>query len=406
MPDNDNLNPKIQPVPDGGVTTVFGFLAGGTHCGIKKDALDLAIVYSERDSIACACFTRNKVKSAAVTVSIDHLEKAHRTKAVILNSGCANTSTGEQGILNARKMAQLVADKLAIEAQEVLVCSTGRIGIQLPMDKIESGIADIIPKMSPFGGKKAAEAIMTTDLIPKEIAYKTELGSVTVKMGGMAKGSGMIAPDMATMLCVITTDCAIEHGFMRQCLREAVDMTFNRINVDGDMSTNDTVILMSNGLAGNTVVTPDSDFAPVFKKLLHETCLSLALQIVKDGEGATKVVQILIQGAKNNQDAKKAARHIANCLLFKVALNGKDPNWGRIMSALGSSQIEFDPGRVDIYLDNLKIVSDSIEVENADKKYEIWTYPRFKITVDLKCGNATDVYYTCDISHGYIDINL
>lgn len=405
MTDAHNYN--IEPIDDGSVTSVFAFLAGGINCGIKKDDLDLAIVYSERDSIAAACFTRNSVKSAAVTVSMDHLSKSEHIKAVILNSGCANTSTGDQGIRNARKMAECVAKKLSLAPEGVLVCSTGRIGPQLPMAKIEAGIPRLVTQMSPQGGKKAAQAILTTDTVEKQAGYKTQIDGVTVKMGGMAKGSGMIAPNMATMLCVITTDITVETSFMRESLREAVDLTFNRINVDGDMSTNDTVILLSNELAGNSVICKDSPDAPVFKKILYETCLNLALQIVKDGEGATKLIEIRVNGAKDNHSARQAAWQISNCLLFKVALNGKDPNWGRLMSALGTSGIEFNPNTVDIYLNNLQIVKNSLEIkEGVEKKYEIWTYPRFKITVDLKYGEGSDVYYTCDISHGYIDINL
>lgn len=391
----------------GGVTSPKGFIAGGVHCGIKKELLDLAVVVSENEAVCAGCFTSNEVKAAPVIISKEHLTKSKTIKGVIINSGCANTCTGQEGFNNAKGMAKLSASLLGTFPEKMLVCSTGRIGVQLPMDKIESGIKQVAGELSIDGHKKAAEAIMTTDKVSKEAACTLVAGETEISIGGMAKGAGMIAPHMATMIAIITSDACVEPKFLQKALSESVDRSFNRITVDGDTSTNDSVIMLANGMAGNTIIDEQSPNAQAFKDALYAVCKELAFQIVKDGEGATKFIEIAVKGAKNQKSARSSAYIVANSLLLKVALHGSDPNWGRIMAAIGRSGSSIDPDTVDVYLNELKVVKNGVEVPDVlAQAQQIWRSKELVITIDLHLGEGSDSCYTCDISHEYIDINL
>ncbi len=392
----------------GGITAPYGFIAGGVHCGIKKNSLDLCMIVSEKDAIATGCFTTSTMKAAPVLVSQQHLQKASACKAIVINSGCANACTGKTGYDNALAMTRLTAKQLNVAQTDILVCSTGRIGTQLPMDNIENGIKELATKISSDGNKNATEAILTTDTFAKEYACKVTLNrGKQITIGAMAKGAGMIEPNMATMLAFITTDAVVEHGFLKKALLKAIADSFNKITVDGDTSTNDSVIIMANATAGNELITDSSANATIFQEALTKTCHFLAMKILEDGEGSTKIVTIEVTGAPDKTSAETASKIIANSLLLKVALNGADVNWGRIIAAVGRSKIKLDPDKVDIYLDDLKIVQNSLALEiEMEKGKHIWAKKTFKITINLNNGEAKGICYTCDISHDYIDINL
>lgn len=392
----------------GGITAPCGFLAGGIHCGIKKNSLDLCMIVSEKNAIAAGCFTTNSMKAAPVLVTQQHIQKTPACKAILINSGCANACTGKEGCDNALTMTKLTAKRLQVEPTDILVCSTGRIGTQLPMDKIKNGLKKLVAKISSNGNKDAAEAILTTDTFVKEYACKVTLNNgKQITIGAMAKGAGMIEPDMATMLAFITTDAAVEYSFLKKSVSKAVSNSFNKITVDGDTSTNDSVIIMANAAAENQPIADSSADANIFQDALMEICHHLAMKILEDGEGATKIVCIKVIGTPDKTSAETAAKVIANSLLLKVALNGTDVNWGRIIAAVGRSGISLDPDKVDISLDDIKIVQNSIALETgvANGK-KIWAKNNFKITIDLNNGEFHGICYTCDLSHDYIDINL
>ena len=395
-------------VVSGGITAPCGFITGGVHCGIKKNSLDLCMIVSKQDAIATGCFTTNNMLAAPVLVSQQHLQKASACKAIVINSGCANACTGKEGHDNALTMARLTAKQLNVAQTDILICSTGRIGTQLPMNKIEHGIKELATKISSNGNKDASEAILTTDTFAKEYACKVTLNDgKQITIGAMAKGAGMIEPDMATMLAFITTDAVIEHSFLKKALSETVAHSFNKITVDGDTSTNDSVIIMANATAGNKIIVDSSADATIFQEALTKTCHFLAMKILEDGEGATKTVTIEVTGAPDKISAETASKVIANSLLLKVALNGTDVNWGRIIAAVGRGKIKLDPDKVDIYLDDLKIVQNSLALETSmENGKKIWAKKTFKITIDLNNGEAKGICYTCDLSHDYIDINL
>ncbi|MCD6460933.1 bifunctional glutamate N-acetyltransferase/amino-acid acetyltransferase ArgJ [bacterium] len=392
---------------DGGVTAPLGFIAGGVNCGIKGKNLDCAAVVSDTLANVAGCFTTNKVKAAPVLLCRKYIKKNSKIKGVIINSGCANACTGGQGMKNAEDMSVYAAQLLNSNPSEIFILSTGRIGVQLPMDKIKTGIKEVIASCSKDSHSTAAQAIMTTDNFSKETACAIAIDTQTVKIGAMAKGAGMINPNMATMLAVITTDANIDESFLKEVTKEVVENTFNRITVDGDMSTNDSVIVMANGQAENSLITASSKDAQVFREAMRKVSEYLSHQIVRDGEGATKFVEISIKGAQDNDNALKAAQAVANSLLLKVALSGSDPNWGRIMSSLGSSGIEFDPHKVDVFLNGMIWIQNGI-LTNTDFKAveEKWTSEHLIIGIDLHQGTGFNSYYTCDISHKYIDINI
>ena len=384
---------------------VKGFQASAVAAGIKKGGgLDLALIFSEREASAAGVFTTNKVKAAPVILSREHVRRG-RARAIVANAGNANACTGREGYLAARRTAETAAGELEVETEEILVASTGVIGAPLDAELIARAMPALVEGLSPAGLGKAVEAIMTTDSFPKMARFEGIAEGQPFRISGIAKGAGMIMPDMATMLCFVLTDLAIDEGLLKKALGSAVDKTFNRITVDGDTSTNDVVFILANGAAGNgTLSAADLD---TFEKGLTRVLEELAVMVVKDGEGATKVVTIRIKGASSKDDAGKAARAVANSTLVKTAFYGQDPNWGRIMAALGRSGIEMKEERTSIWVDEVKIVDQGVgegvvaEKEAAERMKD----PEFRVTVDLGLGDSEDRVVTCDLTHEYVSIN-
>jgi glutamate N-acetyltransferase / amino-acid N-acetyltransferase len=396
---------KIDEI-DGGITAVEGVSASGIHCGIKKDdIMDLAMIYMDGPCKTAAVYTSNKVKAGFIPVDKKHLEN-NIAQAIIINSGCANASTGKKGIADAEKITALCAAELGIKPEDVLMASTGHIGDYLPMEKIKKGIGELASTLSPKGGGRAMAAIMTTDSYPKYVAVEIEIGGKKVRIGAICKGAGMIQPNMATMLCFIATDAVIDVDFLQAALKKSVERSFNKITVDGDMSTNDSVFIFATEKAANTQVTFGQG-GREFQDALDYVCLKMAKLIVKDGEGATKFVEIKVCGADSTENAVKAARAIANSPLLKCAIYGKDPNWGRLMSAVGASGVYLNPDRIDILFGDMQIVKNGIEIEhNREKLKEIMDEKEIYITLDLNIGEFEDRIWTCDLTHKYVDINM
>lgn len=390
----------------GGVTAPAGFLAGGLHCGVKKDGkLDLAIIFSERPATIAGVFSTNLVKAAPVLYSQKVVEGAV-ARAVVVNSGNANSVTGEQGKLDAETMVRTTAEKLGLSAYEVAVASTGTIGRKLPIDSIVAGIKNLAPSLRRDGGDDAARAIMTTDTFPKSFAVRVPLSQGQIVIGGMAKGAGMICPDLATMLAFVTTDASIEAAFLSRALDSAVDVSFNSITVDGDSSTNDTVLVMANGASDAAPITELSEDYHVFLSALRHVCARLAEMIVRDGEGATTLVRIHVVGAVEKTGAQKMAKTIANSLLVKTAIFGNDANWGRLIAAAGRAGVEMDPDLVDIHLGELTLLrAGSPEDFDEGQAKEILSQKEVDITVDLHLGSESATVLTCDLSYEYVKIN-
>ncbi len=391
---------------DGGVTAPVGFVAGAVNCGIRSEKPDVALLLSDRDAVLAGTFTSNRLAAAPVALCRERVALGVG-RAVIVNSGNANAATGAQGRLDADRMAVLTAEALGLTSEAICVCSTGTIGVPMPMDKLEVGIKGAVDALSSDGGAAAARAIMTTDLVPKEIALELEIDGKPVRIGGMAKGSGMIDPNMATMLAYVTTDAAVDTTALQDMLREAVQDSFNRITVDGDESTNDTVLCLANGAAGNTPLQPDHADWPLFVQAVREVCGRLARMIVKDGEGATKFVAVTVQGAADDGDARQAARAIANSMLVKTSWFGCDPNWGRIYDAVGYAGVQVDPDAIEIKLDDFVAVRDGLVAGGADLKSleAVLKQDEFTVLVDLHVGRGNDTVYTCDCSYEYVRIN-
>ncbi|MEW6087563.1 MAG: bifunctional glutamate N-acetyltransferase/amino-acid acetyltransferase ArgJ [bacterium] len=396
----------IKIIKNGGITSPCGFLANGIHCGIKHDGKkDLCLIFSETAATAAGVFTKNKVKAAPVTISREQL-KNNRISAIVINSGNANACTGKKGLDDAWQMVNITAGVLEIESKEVLVASTGRIGAGLPIEKIKHGIIELKDKLSKSGGHNSALAIMTTDLYPKEIALEFVIDKKRVRLGGMCKGAGMIHPDMATMLCFLTCDINIEKKLLQHILEEAVNDSFNLITVDGDRSTNDTVVITANGMAGNRNIKEGSSDYNIFKNAVSFVCRFLAKEIVKNGEGATKLINIKVNGAKSENEAKKAAFAIANSSLVKTSIFGEDPNWGRIMSAVGSSGINVTEEKIDIFYGKNKITANGQGIEKAYSLVKKYLSNReIELTINLKQGKAHVSVLTCDLTPEYVKIN-
>ena len=392
---------------EGGVTAARGFRASGVAAGIKhKNRKDMALVAADAPVAVAAVYTTNKVAAAPVQVDRERT-RSGQAQAVIVNSGCANACTGELGLLNARGMARAAANALGIDEQLVLVCSTGVIGVHLPMERIAAGAELAAQALSREGGDDAAHAIMTTDTVDKQVAVELEIDGKTVCIGGMCKGSGMIEPNMATMLGFLTTDAAIHAQALDQALREAVDVSFNHLVVDGDRSTNDTVILMASGVADNKVLTPYHPQWQYFVDALTTVCLELGKKMVMDGEGATKFVTVRIKGARTDEDAEKAARAISKSALVKTSWFGIDPNWGRVIAAVGYSGAEVDDQRAQIYYGDI-CAYDQGRVADASllkAMQELMRKRAFDVTVNLNLGSGEDTIYTCDLSFDYVKIN-
>lgn len=384
---------------------VRGFKASVMAAGIKKrGGLDLALIFSEREACAAGVFTGNKVKAAPVLLSQENIKKG-RARAIIANSGNANACTGEAGLQSARYTIQRVAEELGIAPEQVLVASTGVIGAPLNTEMIGKSLPELVKGLSPDAVPHVVEAIMTTDSFPKLSLFEGKVGGKPYKVVGMAKGAGMIMPDMATMLCFILSDIAIDPSRLNEALVWGVERTFNRISVDGDMSTNDTVFVLANGAAGNGTLSSE-DFQG-FRAGLTKVMDELSTMIVRDGEGATKLVRISIKGAATPADALMAARTVANSALVKTAFYGSDPNWGRIMAALGRSGIQMREEGVTIWVDDVKIVEKGMGrgAEPEAKAAEKMKGEEFSVTVDLHEGEFEDHITTCDLTHEYVTIN-
>lgn len=391
----------------GGITAPKGFLASGMHAGIKRtDQLDLALIFSQQPGTAAGMFTRNRVAAAPVIYDRKVVKKGIG-QAIIVNSGNANACTGAEGLHAAREMARATSRTLGIPLETVLVGSTGIIGHPLPIATIASAIPTLVKQLRQTGNLDAAKAIMTTDLVPKETAVRVRLGRHWVNIGGMAKGSGMIHPDMATMLAYITTDAAVDRHLLQSALRHAVSESFNCISVDGDTSTNDTVLVLANGLAGNPLLTRHSRELPTFQAAITHVCQTLALCICRDGEGKTKVVQIQVQGASTVGNARRVAQSIATSPLVKTALFGQDPNWGRIMAAVGRAGVAVNPQHIDLYFDKTPVVKNGLGLGSSFLKraQAVMHRPEFCITVILGKGNGACQYWTTDLTYDYVRIN-
>lgn len=395
----------FQFIENGSVTSAKGFKAAGIFCGIKKRKKDLALILSEHSCTAAGTFTLNKVKAAPLIISQNVIKLDKSVKAILINSGNANACTGESGYDDALKMQRWCAEKLDLLPTEVLISSTGVIGQRLPVEKIQTGLDDIIPLLSVSGGFDAAEAIMTTDTKIKSFAVRVRLKSGDVTIGGICKGSGMIMPNMATMLGFISTDAKIEKYLLQDLLKETVNISFNKISVDGETSTNDMVILLANGASGISVVKNSDDYS-VFLSALKAVSIEMAKSIVSDGEGATKLVTIKVSGAKTKSDSDLVGKSIANSSLVKTAIHGADANWGRILSAAGQSGADFDPAKVSISFNNLPVLLPNytlaLDEELASK---ILSQKEFEICIDLGEGSEKTTWWTCDLSEEYVKIN-
>jgi glutamate N-acetyltransferase/amino-acid N-acetyltransferase len=364
----------------------------------------MALIVSEKEASAAGVFTTNKVKAAPVLLTRKHM-KGGRARAIIANAGCANACTGDPGLADAHRTADLVGEALGIQPQRVLVASTGVIGQRLNMGKVEAAILNLKEALTPKGIPLAAEAIMTTDSFSKISSFDGPAENRSYRIAGIAKGAGMIMPNMATMLCFILSDIQIAPDALQEMLSAAAEKTFNRISVDGDTSTNDMVLMMANGMAGNTALGREDQ--KLFEEGLTGVMENLARMIVKDGEGATKLVDVIINNAASADDALKAARTVANSSLVKTAFYGQDPNWGRIMAALGRADIEMHESQIDIRIDDVQIVSGGLACGmDAEKRAaQIMTRDEFVLSVDLHQGNFRDHVVTSDLTHEYIDIN-
>ena len=391
---------EIEFLPQGMVTSPQGFFAGATSAGINHraaDKPDLAVLFSEAPCLAAALFTTTKLKAAPVLLSQQRLKEREKFGAVVVNSGCANAYVGEQGLADATELAALVGSGIGVNPEDVLVASTGTIGVPLPMDKIRASVADIA--LTRDGGAQLAKAIMTTDSFPKTAAVSVKEGDIEFTIGGAAKGSGMIHPDLATLLCFITTDAAVEKAFLQKALKKAVDASLSMISVDGDTSPNDMVLVMANGKAGT--ISPNT-----FEKALEKLCIYLAKRLARDGEGATKLIEMTVSGAVDLSQARMAAKAAVSSSLVKAAVYGADPNWGRVMAAVGRSGAEVEESKFDLYVGKVQLVKagkavpfDEAVVVKLLKEEAI----TFNANLNLGSGEATA--WGCDLSPEYVTIN-
>ena len=396
----------ITFIDDGAVTTPQGFSAGATYAGLKtysEDKLDLGLIVSDLPCVAAGVFTTSAIKSSTVTVNRENLAQS-LSRAIIVNAGIANTSVGRQGYIDAQEMTSLAARKIGAQPNEVLVCSTGVIGVELPMSLIRTGV-DVI-QLSPGGGHDVARAMMTTDTRPKEVAVSFGIEGRQVHLGGVAKGSGMIHPNMATMLSFITTDAAVEANFLQDTLREVADSSLNMLSVDGDTSTNDTVLVLANGMAGNTPISAGSPEADTFRHALLETCIYLTRELARDGEGASHLITVEVSGAATLDDARKAARTISASNLVKSAVYGADPNWGRILMAVGRSGAAADESKIDLFVNGVCIMEAGSPVPfHRDAVVALMRQPEVSIRVNLNLGPGEATAWGCDLTQEYVIIN-
>ena len=386
---------------------IKGFTFSAIEAAIKKPGrLDLAVIISELPAATAAVYTTNRVKAAPVLLSMERSAKGV-TRALVVNSGNANACTGSQGLSDARETTRLIAERVGVAEDLVLVASTGVIGKPLPMEKIRGAVPGLFGPSAVTDLDGLARSIMTTDTFPKVASCIGEAGGISYAIAGVAKGAGMIMPNMATMLSFLMTDAAVDPEYLRTVFRDAVDASFNIISIDGDTSTNDMAVIMANGMAGNPAIQTGTPEAARFEALLQETLLSLARQIVRDGEGATKFVEIRVTGAHSNSDAKKAAMAVANSLLVKTAFFGQDANWGRIVAAVGYSGAEIDQDLISLSFDDVLMVSNGVFVggDAEEKGSEVLHKNEFSVTVDLALAEGRATVYTSDLSHDYVSIN-
>ncbi len=383
-----------------------GFLASGIHCGVKKKRKDLSLFYSESPCRVAAIFTTNVAKAAPVILAQEQLKESDRIRAVVVNSGNANCMTGERGLKDARRMAGAMAKALGVRKNSVLVSSTGIIGEPLNMKPIIKGMPKLRAELSADGLMDAADGIMTTDSFHKISSREFMIGDKEVTITGVAKGAGMIHPKMATMLCYVMTDAEISKKVLKEALHAAADLSLNAVTVDGDMSTNDTVMLLANGEAGNEMIGGNGAAYDVFLANLKDVCLDLAKMIVHDGEGAKKFIEVNVKGARTDSDAQKVADSIAGSLLVKCAVLGGDPNWGRIASSAGASGVDFDPGKMEIILDGVTFFRNGKAEKRVNRKGTgVFKNKEVRIDVNLHSGRSGATVYTCDISKRYITLN-
>lgn len=389
-----------------GVTFAKGFTAAGVKAGIKKSGnLDVAVIYTKTQAVVAGTFTQNKVAAAPVYVSKEVVATG-TAHAIVANAGCANACTGQQGLDDAHKMAQIAADELGVNADDVIVGSTGVIGVNLPMDKLEAGIKDAVANLSADGSDNAGRAIITTDTHSKSVTCEFELSGKTVRMGAIAKGSGMIRPNMATMLCYITTDIAIDQALLQKAVSGCVEKSFNMISVDGDMSTNDMVIVLANGEANNAKITEENTDYQIFFDNLMMLCTELAKQIAADGEGASKFLTINVKGAKSFADAKTVGMAIANSPLVKTAFFGEDPNWGRVICAVGYSGADMVPEKTVVKFGGITIFANGTGATYDEKALaHVMKQKDIVIDIELNMGQEDATVWSCDLSYEYVKIN-
>jgi len=396
----------MELVEGGTVTTPRGFLAGATYAGLKtyaEDKLDLGLILSEAPCVAVGVFTTSAIKSPSVTVTQEHLA-AGQVRGLVVSAGIANAFVGDQGYKDAKEMAVIAGRRLGVRVEEVLVCSTGIIGVELPMALIRAGVPKV--QLSAEGGHAFARAIMTTDSRPKEAAVTFQADGRQAHLGGVTKGAGMIHPNMATMLAFVTTDVAVERRFLQATLKEVADASFNMLTVDGDTSTNDTLLVLANGLAGNRAIGASSPEAATFKEALAEVCVSLTRQMARDGEGASRLIVVEVAGAGDTADARKAARTIASSSLVKSAVYGADPNWGRVMAALGRSGAAVDENRIDLFLNGVCIVEGGKAIPfHRDAVVALMRGPEVTFRLHLNLGDGQATAWGCDLTEQYVIIN-
>ena len=402
----------MKIIDDGTVTLPKGFYCAGGHVGIKKEKKDLALIYSEVDALAVGTFTQNVVKAAPVLWDKMVVENYDSARVIAINSGVANACTGDEGIYNNELFASKVADNFGVKKEEVLICSTGVIGKQLPMDKIIEGIAKVKALLNndQKSGEIVAQSIMTTDTKPKHIAVTIELGGKIVTIGACCKGSGMIHPNMATMLGFITTDCNISKELLNKALKEIIADTFNMVSVDRDTSTNDTVLLLANGLANNEKITSENDDYYKFKEALYYVNEYLAKAIAGDGEGATKLLEVQVHGANSIKQAKVIAKSVCTSPLVKTAVYGNDANWGRLLCAMGYSGEEFDPYNVDLSIASehgtLQLVTKGMATDYSEElATKILSSSEVKAIIDIHNGEYKATAWGCDLTYDYVKIN-
>ena len=399
------MSSSFSYVKNGNICSAKGFLSGSIYSGIKSPGLekkDIGIIYSEHDCTSAGTFTQNSIVSPSVTWTKSTIDKGN-LRAIVANSGCANTSVGEQGFLDAKEMALITSKALNIDIDSVAVASTGIIGIELPMALMRKYIPQI--EISKNDGDGFARSILTTDKRTKEIAVSFNIGETKVTIGGVSKGSGMIHPNMATMLAFITTDIDINDSILKNILTKSVNKSFNQISVDGDQSTNDTVLILANGQAKNKKITSLED-AKIFADALDAICIFLAKEIARDGEGNTRLIEATVNGAKNQKDANKSSRSIISSNLVKTAVYGRDPNWGRFMMAVGASEIELDESKIEIFVNDIQIVAEGIAISYNHQSVVIaMNQDLIRLTVNLNIGEASGTAWGSELTEEYVVFN-